>query len=76
MLLFPFLGGEHERLYRQAQLDYIISDEANPTNHHVFAFDTDLGSSILQLTDAPKAPLEIRKKSIKFSEEPPLTTFV
>jgi hypothetical protein len=43
----PIFGGEHRRLYREVQLDYIISDEANPTNHHVFAFDTYLGSSIL-----------------------------
>jgi hypothetical protein len=69
-------GGEHRRLYREAQLAYIISDEANPTNHRVFSFDTDLGSSILQLTDTPEAPLEIRKQSITFSEEPPLTTYV
>jgi hypothetical protein len=43
----PIFGGEHRRLYREAQLAYIISDEANPTNHPVFSFDTDLGSSIL-----------------------------
>ena len=55
-------GGEHRRIYREAQLDYIISDESNPTNHPIFAFDTDLGYSILQLTVAPTAPLEIRKK--------------
>ena len=70
----PIFGGEHRRLYREAQLAYIISDEANPTNHPVFAFDTDMGSSILQLTDTPEAPLEIRKQSITFSEEPLLTT--
>ena len=69
-------GGEHRRLYREAQLSYIISDEADPTNHPIFAFDTDLGSSILQLTDAPEAPLEIRKNSINFSEEPILTNYV
>jgi ribonuclease HI len=69
----PVFGGENRRLYREAQLAYIISDEENPTNHPVFSFDTDLGSSILQLTSAPEAPLEIRKNSIKFSEEPPLT---
>lgn len=55
------LGGKHRRLYMESQLAYIISDEANPTNHPIFAFDTDLGSSILQLTDAPKTPLEIKK---------------
>jgi hypothetical protein len=72
----PVLGGEHRIIYKEAQLAYIISDEANPTNHPVFYFDTDLGSSILQLNDALEAPLEIRKKSINFFEEPPLTTYV
>jgi hypothetical protein len=57
----PVFGGEHRRLYREAQLAYIISDEENPTNHPIFALDTDLGSSLLQLTDAPEPPLEIRK---------------
>jgi hypothetical protein len=57
----PILGGEHRRLYKEAQLSYIISDEANPTNHLVFSFDTDMGSSILQRIDAPEAPLEIKK---------------
>jgi hypothetical protein len=72
----PVFGGEHRRVYREDQLAYIISDEANPTNYHIFSFDTNLGSSILQLTNAPEAPLEIRKQSITFSEEPFLTTFV
>jgi hypothetical protein len=72
----PVFGVEHRRLYREAQLAYIISDEANPTNHLVFAFDIDLGSSILQLTDALETPLEIRKHSITFSEEPLLTTSI
>jgi hypothetical protein len=30
------LRGEHRRIYREAQLDYIISDEENPTNHPIF----------------------------------------
>jgi hypothetical protein len=53
----PVFGGEHRRLYREAQLAYIISDEANPTNHPIFALDTDLGSSLLQLTHTPEPPL-------------------
>ena len=57
----PVFVGEHRRLYREAQLAYIISDEENPTNHPIFALKTDLGSSLLQLTDSPKPPLEIRK---------------
>jgi hypothetical protein len=57
----PVFGGEHRRLYREAQLAYIISDEANPTNHPIFALDTDLGSSLLQLSHAPEPPLRLRK---------------
>ena len=43
----PVFGGEHWRLYREAQLAYIVSDEADPTNHPIFALDIDLGSSLL-----------------------------
>jgi hypothetical protein len=57
-------GGEHRRLYREAHLAYIISDKENPTNHPIFALDTDLGSSMFQLTNAPQTPIEIRKQSI------------
>jgi hypothetical protein len=53
--------GEHRRLYREAQLAYIISDKANPTNHPIFSLDTDLGSSLLQLTNAPEPLLKLRK---------------
>jgi hypothetical protein len=40
-------GGEQRRLYRESQLAYIVSDEADPTNHPIFALDSDLGSSLL-----------------------------
>jgi hypothetical protein len=60
----PVFGGEHRRIYREAQLAYIINDEANPTNHPIYAVDTDLGSSILQLTDAPQDPIEIIKRPL------------
>jgi hypothetical protein len=69
-------GGENRRLYREAQIAYIISDEANPTNHTIFAVDTDLGSNILQLTDAPQTPIEIRKQPIKTCETPPQNNLV
>jgi hypothetical protein len=62
----PVFGGEQRRLYREAQLSYIISDETTPTNHPIFSLDTDLGSNILQLTNAPETPLEIRKQPIAF----------
>jgi ribonuclease HI len=72
----PVFGGEHRRLYREAQLAYIVSDEANPTNHPIFALDTDLGSSFLQLTVAPEAPFQIRRHPPFNHEMPPPTTFV
>jgi hypothetical protein len=65
----PVFGGEHRRLYREAQLAYIISDEENPANHLVFSLDTDLGSNILKLIDAPETPLEIRKNYATLSKE-------
>jgi hypothetical protein len=58
----PVFGGEHRRPYREAQLTYIISDEANPTNHPIFSLDTNLGSNLLQLTDVLEPPMEIRKQ--------------
>jgi hypothetical protein len=72
----PMFRGGHRRLYREAQLAYIISDEENPTNHPIFLLDIDLGSNILQLTDALEPPLEIRKQSVTFCEDPPLNTSV
>jgi ribonuclease HI len=70
----PVFKGEHRRLYREAQLAYIISDEANPTNHPIFSLDTDLGSILLQLTDAPEPPLEIKKSITLYEDSPPITS--
>jgi ribonuclease HI len=72
----PVFGGEHKRLYREAQMAYIVSDEANPTNHPIFALDTDLGSSLLQITETLEAPFQIRKQPIFNHEIPPPTTYV
>jgi hypothetical protein len=69
--IIPMLGGgEHRRIYREAQLAYIISDERDPTNHPIFSLDTNLGSCLLHLTDAPEPPLKIRKYSTAFHESP------
>jgi hypothetical protein len=38
--------------------------------------DTDLGSNLLQLTDAPKPPLKIRKKSLTLCKDSPPTTSI
>jgi hypothetical protein len=67
-------GGESIRLYKEAQLAYIISDEANPTNHPIYDVDIDLGSIIIQLSDAPQSPIEIRKHPIETCETPPQNT--
>jgi hypothetical protein len=72
----PVFGGEHRRLYREAQLAYIVNDEENPTNHPIFALDTDLGSSLLQLTDAPEAPFQIKKQALFDHGTLPPTTSV
>jgi ribonuclease HI len=57
-------------------LAYIVSDEVDPTNHPIYALDTDLGSSLLHLIDAHEVPLEIRKKPLYDQEIPPPTTSV
>jgi hypothetical protein len=72
----PVFGGEHKILYREAQLAYIVSNEVDPTNHPIFALDTDLGSSLLHLTDTPEAPLKIKKQPISCNEIPPPITSV
>jgi ribonuclease HI len=72
----PVFGGEHRRIYKEAQLAYIISDEMNPTNHPIFSLDTDLGSSLLQLTDTPEPPLEIKKQSTAFYEVSSPITYI
>jgi len=45
-------GGESRRLYREAQLTYIINDENNPTNHPIYAVGTDFGACILQIEES------------------------
>jgi ribonuclease HI len=72
----PMFGGEHRRLYKESQLAYNISDEANPTNHPIFALDTDLGSSLLQLTNTPEAPLQLRRYPINPHQDSPPTIVV
>jgi ribonuclease HI len=72
----PVFGGEHKRIYKEAQLAYIISDEANPINHPIFSIDIVLGTSILQLSYVLQPPIEIRNHPITFCEYPLPKTFV
>ena len=44
-------------------MDYIISDQKNPSNHPIYVEERELGSSILHLTtDDNNFQLELRKK--------------
>ena len=65
----PVFGGESMRLYREAQLAYIISDEKNPTNHPIYAVDTDFGACILQIEESQKASMQRRKTTFQAEEE-------
>jgi hypothetical protein len=64
----PVFGGEQRRLYREAKLTYIISDEKEPTNHPIYSVDTGLGSCILQIDDSLSSSLQPRKPICKSSE--------
>jgi len=44
--------GERRRLYREAQLAYVISAEKNPSNHPIYAVDTEFGACILQIEES------------------------
>jgi hypothetical protein len=70
----PLFGGDHRRLYKEAQLAYIISDEEDPTNHPIFSLETNLGSILLQLINALEPPLEIRKFGTLNEYSPPITS--
>jgi len=55
----PVFGGEHRRLYRESHLAYIISYEHNPTNHPIYVVDTNLGSSVLHISDSFQSCSEV-----------------
>ena len=55
--IVPVFGGESRRLYREAQLAYIISDEKNPSNHPIYVVETDFGACILQMEESQKASM-------------------
>jgi len=57
----PVFGGESRRLYKEAQLAYIISDEKNPTNHPIYALDTDFGACILQNEESQKVVMQLKQ---------------
>jgi hypothetical protein len=72
----PVFGGEQRRFYRESQLAYIVSDEANLTNHPIFSLGTNLGSILLQIIETLEAPLQIRNQPIFNHDIPPPTSSV
>lgn len=62
-------GGESERLYREARLAYIISDEKHPTNHPIYAIDTDFGACILQIEESQLASMQLKKPVCQVMEK-------
>jgi hypothetical protein len=47
----PIFGGEHQRLYREVRLAYLVSDHENPINHPIYVVEDELGSSIFHIGD-------------------------
>jgi ribonuclease HI len=70
----PVFGGVNRRLYRESQLAYVISDEKNPSNHPIYAVDTDMGSCILQIDDSLPDTLLLRKPTDQITVQPTETT--
>jgi ribonuclease HI len=56
----PIFGGEHQRLYREVRLAYLVSDHENPGNHPIYAVEDEIGSSIFHISDDAFEPLAIR----------------
>jgi hypothetical protein len=70
----PIFRGVNIRLYRESQLAYVISDEKNPSNHPIYAVDTDMGSCILQFDDSLPDTLLLRKPTDQITVQPTETT--
>ena len=44
-------GREYERLHKEVQLDYLVSDSNNPANHPIYVVEEDMGSCMLHLSN-------------------------
>ena len=65
----PMFGGETKRLYRENQLEYIISKERNSVNHPIYAVENDFGSFILQVDDSQQTSVQLTKPTCQQPEE-------
>jgi len=50
-------------------LAYIISDKGNPTNHPIYAVDTDFGACFLQIEESQLASMQLKKLVCQITEE-------
>ena len=61
--IIPIFGGIQRRLYREVQLDYLVSDNNNPANHPMYAMEEDLGSCMFHLSNQETyGVLQVEKK--------------
>jgi len=65
----PIFGGESKRLYREAQLAYIISDERNPTNHPINDVDNNFGACFLHIEEYQLASTRLKNPVFQVTEE-------
>lgn len=65
----PVFRGESKRLYREAQLAYIISDEKNPINHPIYVVDTNFGACILHIEESQLATSQLKKSVFQIAKE-------
>jgi hypothetical protein len=76
MTLFLSLGGDTEGFIGKHKLITLsVMKQIRPTTPF-FAVDIDLGTTILQLTDAPQTPVEIKNHPITSCENPPPNTSI
>jgi len=47
----PVFGGEHQRLYREVRLAYLVIDHENPSKHPIYVVEDEIGSSIFHIGD-------------------------
>ena len=60
----PIFGGEQQRLYREVQMAYLVSDSDNPANHLIYAIEEGLGSCMLHLSNEDTSGiLKVEKKA-------------
>ena len=65
----PMFRGETERLYKENQFTYIISNAKNSINHPIYAVDTDFGACILQIDNSHPTSMQLTNPTYQLPEE-------